>query len=426
MNQSQREQKTLARTQLLMAVVSLIPLVVLFYISATFVFGPLRDSGQTVAIWGLMATLGFTAMAVVLGYVVVRRDTMRTLEAIAEGEARLDRLHGATTEIAALEHSEEVHTVLIQQAADLVAAERAGLWLRERDELTVARALGMSEERAVAHPLPVGQGLPGRCVELGRSLINEDLTDTDRSWDDRVVAKTDSSLLVPMEHRGQIVAVLDLRNKTGGGLFTVADQQIVEGLARQAAMSLDNAGFREAQHVYEAAVTDLIREVTDQHLTWPGHIENVTAIAESLAERLELAADKRAELLLAVQLHDIGLLEFPRVDIGPPGGPVDHAARGADRLAHMAFWATAAPIIKAHHERMDGSGPLGLRGFAIPMTARILALAEYIDTVTNPSSPWGDKTLADVASEVARDDDHRFDKTVVEAFLATQGVTPAG
>jgi HD-GYP domain-containing protein (c-di-GMP phosphodiesterase class II) len=423
MSQSEREQKTLARTQLLMAVVSLMPLAVLFYISATFVFAPLRDSGQDATVWGLTATLGFTAMAVVLGYIVVRRDTLRTVAAIAEGEERLDRLHGATTQIAALEHIDEVHAALIQQAAALVGAERAGLWLKERDELTVARALGMSEERAIAHPLPVGQGLPGRCAELGRSVLNGELTDTDRSWDDRVVTRTAGSLLVPMVHRGQLVAVLDLRNKKGGDTFTAADQQLVEGLCRQAALFLDNAAFREAQHTYEAAVTDLVREVTDQHLTWPGHIENVTAIAADLADRLELAPDKKAELLLAVQLHDIGLLDFPRVDIGPPGGPVDHAARGAERLERMAIWAAAAPIVRAHHEQMDGRGPLGLRGFAIPMAARILALAEYVDSATNPSSPWGDKTLADVAAEISAKDDHRFDTTVVEAFLAGQGVS---
>ncbi len=423
MSQSEREQKTLARTQLLMAVVSLMPLVVLFYISATFVFAPLRDSGQDATIWGLTATLGFTAMAVVLGYIVVRRDTLRTLSAIAEGEERLDRLHVATSEMAALEHSDQVHTALIQQAAALVSAERAGLWLRERDELTVARALGMSEERAMAHPLPVGQGLPGRCAESAQTLLNGELTDTDRSWDDRVVTKTTGSLLVPMHQHGELVAVLDLRNRKGEEAFTVADQQLVEGLARQAALFLDNAAFREAQHVYEAAVTSLVREVTDQHLTWPGHIENVMAIAESLAERLELGEDKLAELRLAVQLHDIGLLDFPRVDIGPPGGPVDHASKGADRLEQMAFWAGAAPVVRAHHEQMDGRGPQGLRGFAIPMTARILALAEYVDTVTNPSSPWGDKTLADVAAEVSEKDDQRFDKTVVLAFLATQGIS---
>jgi HD-GYP domain-containing protein (c-di-GMP phosphodiesterase class II) len=422
MKQSQQQQKSLARTQLLMAVVSLMPLIVLLYIAQTFVFEPLRATGQNATIWSVTATLVFTAMAVILGYIVVRRDTMRTLTAIEEGEARLDRLHSATTEIAALENSNEVHTALLQQAADLINADRAGLWLRDRDELTIARALGMSEERAVAHPLPVGQGLAGRCAELGKSLLNEPITDTDRSWDDRIVTKTNNSLLVPMEHRGDVVAVLDLRNKSGDGTFTAADQQLVEGLARQAALFLDNARFREAEHVFEAAVTDLVREVTDQHLTWTGHIENVAAIADSLAVRLELSDEKRSALRLAVQLHDIGLLDFPRVDIGPPGGPVDHAVKGGDRLEQMAFWASAAPIVRAHHEQMDGRGPLGLRGFAIPMGARILALAEYVDTVTNPSSPWGDKTLAQVAQEVASKDDRRFDKTVVEAFLATQGV----
>lgn len=421
MSQSDRERKTLARTQLLMAVVSLMPLAVLFYISSTFVFAPLRDTGQTTTIYGLTATLGFTAMAVVLGYIVVRRDTLRTLVAIAEGEERLDRLHQATTDIAALEHRAEVYEALVRQGMDLVGAQRGGLWLRERDELKVVQAMGMSQERAAAHPLPVGQGLPGRCAEQGESILNGELTSTDTSWDDRVVTKTQSSLMVPMMHAGELVAVLDLRNRADG-VFTPADQQLAEGLARQATLFLDNATFREAQHTYEAAVTDLVREVTDKHLTWPGHIENVTAIADTLAERLELGPEKSATLRLAVQLHDIGLLEFPRVDIGPPGGPVDHAARGADRLEHMAFWAAAAPIVRASHEQMDGSGPLGLRGFAIPMAARILSLAEYIDTVTNPSSPWGDKTLEDVAIEIAHKNDHRFDKTVVEAFLATQGM----
>lgn len=417
MRHSDRERRMLARTQLLMVVVSLIPLGVLFYISWEYVFRQLMDQGQDLAVYGISATLGLTALVVVLGYILVRRDTVRTLSAIQEGEQRLDQLYQATGHLAGLHDPAALHPALLDVACDVTSAERAGLWLRDRDELRLVQARGMSEDRGREIPLPIGQGLVGTAAARATSLCNEELTDTDRSWDDRVVTRTTSSLVVPLELRGEVVAVLDLRNKTGGGLFGQVDLQMAEGLARQATLFLQNASFREGEARFEAAVGDLVKEITDRHLCWPGHVDNVAAIADKLAGKLELAEDKRRALRLSALVHDIGLLDLPKVDIGPPGGPVDHTVKGAERLERMAFWADAAPIVRAHHEQMDGHGPLGLRGFAIPMTARILALAEYVDSVTNPGSPWGNMSLQDVVDEISSDKDKRFDPSVVQAFV---------
>ena len=98
---SSRESRMLSRTQALMVVVSLIPLGVLFYISATFVFEPLMEQGQGAHVYSISAVLVFTALTVLLGYVLVRRDTVRAITAIGEGERRLDQLHVATGAIAA-------------------------------------------------------------------------------------------------------------------------------------------------------------------------------------------------------------------------------------------------------------------------------------------------------------------------------------
>ncbi len=417
MQQVERDRRMLARTQLLMVVVSLVPLGVLFYISAQFVFEPLMDQGQSATVYGLVALLGFTAVTVVLGYVLVRRDTVRTIETISEGERRLDALYEATGRLAELAEPSELHQALIEVAAVAVNAERAGLWIRERDELRLVAALGMSLERGAPIPLPVGQGLVGRAAEMGRPLRDEPPTDTDRSWDDRVMTKTTSSLVVPLILRGELAAVLDLRNREQANAFTPIDEQLVVGLARQAILFLDNASFRSNEARFEHAVSELVKDVTEAHLCWPGHVDNVAAIAGKLAGKLGLAEEKQQALRLACLVHDIGLLNFPKVDIGPPGGPVDHATTGADRLESMSFWADAAPIVRHHHEQMDGRGPLGKRGFAIPMTARILALAEYVDTVTNPGSPWGNMSLQDVVDEISAEDDKRFDPTVVLAFV---------
>jgi len=407
----------LARTQLLMVVVSLIPLGVLFYISWQYVFRQLMTQGQDLAVYGISTTLGLTALVVILGYILVRRDTVRTITAIQEGEQRLDQLYEATGHLAALRDPAALHPALLEVACDVTSAERAGLWLRDRDEMRLVRARGMSEDRGREIPLPLGQGLVGMAAARATTLREEELTDTDRSWDDRVVTRTHSSLVVPLELRGDVVAVLDLRNKVGGKLFDPVDQQMAEGLARQATLFLQNASFHEAEATFEEAVAQLVHAVTDRYLAWPGHVDNVAAIADKLAAKLDLAEDKRRALRLAALVHDIGLLDASKVDIGPPGGPVDHPVKGAERLERMALWADAAPIVRTHHEQMDGHGPLGLRGFAIPMTARILALAEYIDSVTNPGSPWGGKSLQDVVDEISSDKDKRFDPTVVIAFV---------
>ncbi len=202
------------------------------------------------------------------------------------------------------------------------------------------------------------------------------------------------------------------------------DQQLAEGLARQALLFLDNATFRAAQKDHALHVEGLVKEFTERELTWPEHIDNVVALCMRIAGVLELPDDKRELLRRAAIVHDIGLLDFPKVDIGPVGGPVDHVGRGAARLEQMPLWAEVAPIVRDHHERMDGSGPLGLSGFALGLPARILALAEYIETVTNPASPWNTRSAAQVVAELQDPKDQRFDQRVVAAFLA--GVPGAG
>lgn len=422
MEVSGNEPRLLARTQGLMVAVSLVPLAVLLYLSAKFVFPALAESGQDQLVVSIAMTLLFTVIAVVLGYVLVRRDTVRTIEAIRDGERRLDRLHEAVSRLGEADTPQSMIELLLDEACALVQAERAAYWLRERDELRVVATVGQSLERSAQQPVPVGQGLVGSVAATGTSAHDGTLAESDRRWDDLVMARTHSSLTVPLLRDGAVVAVLDLRNRSGlAAGFSDVDMQLAEGLARQGRLFLDNVTFRTAQADHAAHVEDLVKEFTERELTWPEHIDNVVNLCLRMADALELPPDKREHLRRAALVHDIGLLDFPDVTIGPPGGPVDHCTGGAARLEEMPLWAEVAPIVKLHHERMDGSGPLGLSGFAVPLPARILALAEYIDTVTNPASPWSTRSAAEVVAELADPEDQRFDRRVVDAFLG--GVT---
>jgi hypothetical protein len=423
MAQVARQEEMLSRTQLLMAVVSLTPLVVLFWIAQRYISETLRQSGQFGALYSLSAVLIFTAIAVVLGYVLVRRDTLRAIEAIGEGERRLDQLFDATGRIAALRDSETVRIALVESAADLCRAQRAALWMVERDSLRVVCALGMSEERAAAQPVAVGHGLVGTCAAEQTVLCGATLSESDVGWDDRVLTRTSSSLLIPLEANGEVIAVLDLRNIEGGGQFGAVEQQLAEGLVRQATLFLDNAAAREASKSFEEAVAQLVEDITDTHLTWPGHVAAVQDLSERIACRLGLPESRRATLKLAARVHDIGLIDFQDTTIGPPGGHVDHAIQGAQRIQGMSLWAAAAVTVRASHEQMDGRGPQEMHSFAIPMSARILALAEYVDTVTNPASPWGKLSVRDVIAEITAENDERFDTQVIAAFIEEHEAT---
>lgn len=406
----------LARTQLLTAVVSLIPLAFLFYVADRWVFPALLSTGQQTLLYGTATALVLCAGAVILGYVLVRRDTTRTIELLSEGERRLQGMHQAAMAIAQLDRLDAVRDALLEHAVALVGAEVGALWVPGRDEVSVYAARGMSLERAKAMPLPVGQGSVGGAAADRQARVVPELSDTDRTWDDRVAVRTRGMIVVPLQHRGALVGVLDLRNKRGGGHFDGADLQVAEGLAGQATLALDNAAFRDHTYNYDRQVTTLVREISDR-LTWPGHIDNVLRLSDRLAERMALSADKRRVLKTAAILHDIGLLDCePEQDT--PGGASRHVLAGAERLERVELWHEAAAVVRAHHERTDGSGPCGLRGFAIPLPARILALAEAVDTRTNPASPWGNLGLPDLLERLKQEDHAGFDEKVVEAFLA--------
>ncbi len=419
MEVSRTERRLLARTQTLMVAVSIVPLGVLLYLSYRFVFPSLASSGQDTLLISIALTLVFTVIAVVLGYVLVRRDTVRTIEAIRDGERRLDALHEAISKVGEAADPGSMTQVLLAEACDLIGAHRAAYWSRDRGELHAVAVRGQSAERTSQEGIPVGQGLVGGVAFTGRSSLNAELAESDLRADDRIMARTHSSLIVPMLRKGEVVGVLDLRNKEGlGNQFSPTDQQLAEGLARQALLFLDNATFRAAQNDHAAHVEELIKEFTQRELTWPEHIDNVVNLCMRIADALEIAPDKRELLRRAAIVHDIGLLDFPKAHIGPTGGPEGHVNEGATRLAAMPLWAEVAPIVKAHHERMDGSGPLGLSGFAVSLPARILALAEYIDTVTNPASPWSTRSAAEVVEEFRDPEDPRFDQRVLDAFLS--------
>ncbi len=159
-----------------------------------------------------------------------------------------------------------------------------------------------------------------------------------------------------------------------------------------------------------------------------GHSERVGALARRLAGALGLPPAEIDTVTQAGRLHDIGKIGVPETVLRKRG-PLDqvewelvfnHPLIGAQIVAPFDFFAGSGLAIRHHHERWDGSGyPDGLAGRAIPLAARIVAVADVFDALTSDrpyrAALGGGAALAYLAGEAGR----TLDPDVVAAFLST-------
>jgi diguanylate cyclase (GGDEF)-like protein/putative nucleotidyltransferase with HDIG domain len=122
------------------------------------------------------------------------------------------------------------------------------------------------------------------------------------------------------------------------------------------------------------------------------HLQRVRTYATEIGKVLHLSADEMEALHAAALLHDIGKLAVPENIISKPGKltPEEfekmkiHPIVGAEILERVQFPYPVVPIVRAHHEKWDGSGyPYGLKGEEIPLGARILSAVDFLDALAS-------------------------------------------
>ncbi len=158
------------------------------------------------------------------------------------------------------------------------------------------------------------------------------------------------------------------------------------------------------------------------------HTARVTQLALRLAEEIapELALD--AQLAYGFRLHDIGMIGVSNATLLKPGplSPAEideireHPWLGERIVAPVpALDGVARQVIASHHERWDGSGyPRGLRGIEIPLAARVFAVVDVFDAMTN-DQPYRDAlSIEEARHEISTKAGLEFDPDVVAAFLS--------
>jgi putative nucleotidyltransferase with HDIG domain len=164
-------------------------------------------------------------------------------------------------------------------------------------------------------------------------------------------------------------------------------------------------------------------EAKDQ--TTHDHLARVEAYATEIGRELGLSENDLKALEAAALLHDIGKLAVPEYIISKPGKltPEEfekmkiHPVVGAELLEQVQFPYAVAPIVRAHHEKWDGSGyPDGLAGEDIPIGARILSTVDCLDALASDRHYRRALPLAEALKEVQKESGKAFDPRVVEVL----------
>jgi putative two-component system response regulator len=156
------------------------------------------------------------------------------------------------------------------------------------------------------------------------------------------------------------------------------------------------------------------------------HVERVNDYAQAIAKELKWDDSHRDALEFGAILHDIGQVRVPEAILLKAGPLTEeewdemrkHPEEGARMIDGIPYLAPAIPIVLHHHERWDGTGyPHRLSGEAIPIEARVLAVADTFDAMTSDRH-YRKALEPNVAyDEIIRQVNRQFDPRMVEAFL---------
>jgi diguanylate cyclase (GGDEF)-like protein len=241
--------------------------------------------------------------------------------------------------------------------------------------------------------------------------------------------QTDSFLSIPLTHGGKTLGALHLTHKKDDQLFTRDDLQALSPIASEIASILSQGmTFRENVRRFSLSILGSLTDALE--LRYPflsGHSSRVRDLAVRTGERLGLAGEELKSLGHAAFLHDVGIVGVPSNILSKKRTLNDrefdmvrkHPFMGAKLVEGVPGMESTKRTIMEHHEHFDGSGyPLGLRGTDICLTARILGVAEYYDSIVSERPYRGGLKPSEAMQLVHNGGNILFDQEVVAAFEA--------
>ncbi|MFI4987480.1 MAG: PAS domain S-box protein [Alphaproteobacteria bacterium] len=278
---------------------------------------------------------------------------------------------------------------------------------------------------------PVGTAIRTGSLQLNRDFATNPLMSHLRAEAHKRGYR--SSIALPLRETGRVFAAIaiyarerDAFNADEVQLLTELADDLSYGVTGLRAHTDHEAALQRLERAMEETVQVVASTVEMRDSYTAGHQRRVARIAEAIAVEMGLSDDRIHGLRLASIVHDLGKIHIPAEILSKPGKltPAEyelikmHPQVGYDILKPVEFPWPIADIVLQHHERLDGSGyPNGLKGDAILLEARIMAVADVVESMIS-HRPYRPALGIDTAlAEIEGGKGRTYDAAVVEAYV---------
>lgn len=360
----------------------------------------------------------------------LHEQTIRQIE-------RLDTLHTIDLLISNTTELSVTLDILANHVRNLLDVDAVVILLvrAETQRLEYVAGTGFKSPLIKTANVRIGEGFAGK-IALERRMLRYDqiLAEENPIFSKILITeKIVSYIGIPLISKGEIIGVLEVLHRST--LMPDPDWlSFLETLGGQAAIAIENSvlfhGLQrsniELANAYDATIEGWSHALDMRDKETEGHSQRVTDMSIKLAYAMGLTNDQITHFRRGALLHDIGKLGVPDNILLKPDKLTlvewevmrQHPQLAHDWLAPISYLQQALDIPHCHHEKWDGTGyPRKLKGDEIPLAARIFAIVDVWDSLTNDRPyrrAWSQKK---VIAYIRENSGSHFDPQVVDAFL---------
>ena len=337
-------------------------------------------------------------------------------------------LYDLSTKLSAQSDPEIICRVVSDEVESLIPVKNLAVFLvdpksGEMDSIIARGHDGRHHPRIHLKP---GEGITGRVAQTGKPVI---LRDARQDSDFLPTGYPVTSLLcIPIVLGQKTLGTINASDKLDGREFSTYDRKLIMAIAAEAAVALENAHLiTEVKDLFMSAVKSLVMAIDAKDPYTHFHSLRVSEVSGVLSEELGLDKGEVEQIRLAALLHDVGKIGVPEHVLLKPGkltpeewGEMkQHPLHSVHILEQVKQFSPIVKWVRHEHEHYDGSGyPDQLKGEAIPLPSRIIAVADAFDAITSDRYYRKGRSEEVALSILQEGSDSQFDPAVIRAFVS--------
>lgn len=360
--------------------------------------------------------------------VAIAIENFKLYDHAKNAAARYSTLYRAGTSLESTVKKDEIANHFLKHAMEMSQAEAGAILLidQQTQTLETSAQFNISDELLPVLGKRAGNGIAGWVAKTGKPVVIDKRIGERRF--NNIIDKIDfrAAMFVPLRYNEEVFGVLGLISLTGRH-YDDSDLQPLTTLCSQASATMHNVQlFGQLKNLYYETIKAFVQAIEAKDSYTRGHSENVAEYAIAIAAKMNLSNDQIELLQTAALLHDIGKIGIKEDVLNKPDRLTpeeydhikEHPIISSQIINHIPMLEEVGVIIRHHHERYDGNGyPDGLKGEAIPLGSRILAVADTFDAMTSNRTYRNATPVETAKGELLKNAGTQFDPQIVGFFV---------